>query len=306
MENLRTQALKGFSVSMLALAMVACGGGSSDDPAPAANNNTNNNTASSLTAVELAKVASAIQSAKTIFDVVSYGGIDGIEEVITDGKAGKDINCGTSLSAGKFKVTANTATAYSKDGSAVNDLCLESGEKWDGSIAYECKDAACDNSVVTSTNAVWGDTVNNVDLKISGTMTTSTNGDVFKGTSSISKSGQSTLFTFSDVGLTQSYPAKNTVGGSGALSISNGSATNCIDGTYSYTVATNLTMPSGTQRLNGGSISIKSGSNDLGTVSFNTDGSIKVKLPSGVESTVSKLDFEGTCGLKEAYMFSEK
>lgn len=306
MENVKYKTLKGFSVSMLALAMVACGGGSSDDSAPPANNNTNNNTVSSLTAVELAKVASAIQSAKTIFDVVSYDSIDTIEEVITDGKAGKDVTCGTSLSAGKFKVTANSATAYTKDGTITNSLCQEDGEKWDGTISYECKDTACDNSVTTSTNAVWGDTASNVDLKISGTMTTSSNSDILKGTSSIIKSGQSTMFAFSDVGLTQSYPAKNTVGGSGTLSISNGSATNCIDGTYSYTVATNLTMPSGTQRLNGGSISIKSGSNDLGTVSFNADGSVKVKLPSGVESTVSKLDFEGVCGLKEAYMFSEK
>ncbi len=306
MENLKFKTFKGFSVSLLALAMVACGGGS-DDPAPAANNNTNNNnTVSSLTAVELARVASAIQSAKTIFDVVSYNGIDGIEEVITDGKAGKEISCGTSLSAGKFKVTANSATAYTKDGTVVNNSCLESGEKWDGTISYECKDAACDNSVTTSTNAVWGDTVANVDLKISGTMTTSSNSDVFKGTSSISKSGQNTSFTFTDVGLTQNYPAKNTVGGSGTLNISSGSATNCIDGTYSYTVATNLTMPSGTQRLNGGSISIKSGSSELGVVTFNADGSVKVKLPSGVESTVSKLDFEGACGLKEAYTFSEK
>jgi len=45
MENVKYKTLKGFSVSMLALAMVACGGNDDDTPTPATNNNTNNTSA---------------------------------------------------------------------------------------------------------------------------------------------------------------------------------------------------------------------------------------------------------------------
>ena len=42
-------ALQNFSISVLALAVVACGGGGSDDSAPPANNNTSNNNNNSNT-----------------------------------------------------------------------------------------------------------------------------------------------------------------------------------------------------------------------------------------------------------------
>ncbi len=69
-------------------------------------------------------------------------------------------------------------------------------------------------------------------------------------------------------------------------------------------------MNSGTQRITGGLIRISSGGNsegpEAGTVLFNADGSVKVKLANGIETTVSKTEFESYCGLKEAYDFSEK
>ena len=126
MDIIKKTVLQGFSISVLALAMVACGG-SSDDSAPAATPTT---PASLTTATDVAKAVAGIEAAKTIFDVVVSDGKDGIEEVIREGRAGKDINCGTSPNAGKFKVITNTGTAYSNDGTGVNETCLESGHKW--------------------------------------------------------------------------------------------------------------------------------------------------------------------------------
>jgi hypothetical protein len=301
MDIIKKTVLQGFSISVLALAMVACGG-SSDDSAPAATPTT---PASLTTATDVAKAVAGIEAAKTIFDVVVSDGKDGIEEVIREGRAGKDINCGTSPNAGKFKVITNTGTAYSNDGTGVNETCLESGHKWDGTLDYRCNDSACDNSVTTATNAVWGDTTTFVDLKISGTSTRSPSTDIFKGSASITKSGRATTFTFND-SLTQTYPSKNNITGSGALTVSSASATNCIDGSYSYNVSRTLTMPSGTLRLNSGAITVNSSGVEAGTVTFNADGSVKIKLKDGAESTVSKANFESYCGLKEAYDFSEK
>lgn len=101
MDIIKKTALQGFTISVLALAMIACGGGS-DDAAPAA---TPTPTPSQMTATDVAKAAAAIMAASTAFDAVMSDGKDGIEEVITESRADKDISCGTSLSAGKFKVT---------------------------------------------------------------------------------------------------------------------------------------------------------------------------------------------------------
>lgn len=301
MDIIKKAVLQGFAVSLLAVALAGCPLDDDDDEQPAA---TPTPPASLTTATDIAKAAAGIQAAKTAFDVVISDGVDGIEEVITEGRADKDISCGTSLSAGKFKVTTNTSTAYPKDGTGVSSMCLESGEKFDGTLVYQCNDASCDSALLTATNLVWGDTVQAIDLKANGTWTIGAS-DTFKGSSTITKSAASTTFTFSD-GLVQTYPAKNTITGSGVLTVSGASATNCVDGSYSYNVSTALTMPSGTQRLNSGAIKINSGGAEVGTVTFNTDGSVKVKQKDGAESTVPKTVFESYCGLKEAYDFSEK
>ena len=300
MSIIKKTALQGFSISVLALAMVACGGGSNDStpsvtPTPPA---------SLTTATDIAKAVAGIQAAKTAFDVVIADSEGTIKEVFLDAKVGMDISCGTSVSAGKFKVTANAATVYATDGTIESSACLDAGEKFDGKLVYLCNDNSCDSALLTATNLVWGDTAQAIELKANGTWTVGAS-DTYKGSSSITKSGSSTTFTFND-GLAQMYPAHNTVTGSGALTVSGASATNCIDGSYSYNVSTALTMPSGTQRLNGGAIKVNSGSTEVGTVTFNADGSVKVKLKDGAESTVTKADFESYCGLKEAYDFSEK
>ena len=49
MSIIKNMALQNFSISVLALAVVACGGGGSDDSAPPANNNTSNNNNNSNT-----------------------------------------------------------------------------------------------------------------------------------------------------------------------------------------------------------------------------------------------------------------
>ena len=292
---------------LVSASLVACGGSDDDSDKVSAT------PASLTTTTDIAKAAAGLQAAKTIADVVINNSVDTIEEVITEGKAEKDISCGTSPSAGKFKITANTSTAsYTKDGTIVSSMCLDNGEKFDGTLSYQCNDAKCDNASLVATNLVWGDTSKAVDLKVNGSSTwsvTSMPQDDFRGSASITKSGVSTTFSSYDRLVTQ-YFAKNQIVGYGGLTVSGGSATNCVDGTYAYSVKNSLIMNSGTQRISGGVIRISSGGNsegpESGTVTFNSDGSVKVKLPSGMEATVSKAEFESYCGLKEAYDFSEK
>jgi hypothetical protein len=300
MSIIKITSLQSFSISVLALAMVACGG-SSDDSAPAA---TPTPTPTSLTtATDIAKAAAGIQAAKTTFDSVIAHNEGIFHEIMAETGAGTS-SCGTSSSAGSTTVTTHSATANPTDGAIENHACLDGDEKFDGKLITTCNNASCDNALYTATNLVWGNTAQVIDLKANGTWVVAAS-DTFKGSSSITKSGASTTFTFSD-GLVQTYPSKNTVTGSGVLTVSGANATNCVDGTYSYNVSTALTMPSGTQRLSGGAIKVSSGGTEAGTVTFNADGSIKVKLNSGAESTVTKAEFEGYCGLKEAYDFSEK
>lgn len=268
--------------------------------------------ASLTTTTDIAKAVAGIQAAKTIFDVVISNNQAGIEESITKGDVNKDVSCGTSPSAGKFKITPNASTVYAKDGTGVSSMCLENGEKFDGTLVYQCNDASCDSALSTATDLVWGDTNKAIDLKVNGTSTRSVASmpqDEFRGTASIIKSGASTTFSSYDRLVTQ-YFAKNQIVGYGGLTVSGGSSTSCIDGTYAYSVKESLIMKSGTQRISGGLIRISSGGNsegpEAGTVQFNADGSVKVKLANGIETTVSKNEFESYCGLKEAYDFSEK
>lgn len=305
MSIIKKTALQSFSISLLVLAITACGGGDDDKQSVTP--------ASLTTTTDIAKAVAGIQAAKTIFDVVISNNQAGIEESITNGDVNKDVSCGTSLSAGTFKITPNTITAYAKDGTGVSSMCLEDGEKFDGTLVYQCNNASCDSALSTATNLVWGDTNKAIDLKVNGTSTgsvgTSMPQDEFRGTASIIKSGASTTFSSYDRLVTQ-YFAKNRIVGYGGLTVSGGSSTNCIDGTYAYSVRESLVMNSGTQRISGGLIRISSGGNsegpEAGTVLFNADGSVKVKLANGIETTVSKTEFESYCGLKEAYDFSEK
>lgn len=300
MDIIKKVALQGFSISMLALAVAACGG-SSDDSAPAV---TPTPPASVTTATDVAKAAAAVIAASTAFDVVIGGGKDGIEEVITEGKADKDISCGTSLSAGKLKVTTNTSTAYPKDGTDVSSMCLESGEKFDGTLVYQCNDATCDNSVATATNYVLGNTTTGVDLKVNGTLT-ATDKDNYKGVSTVLKGGSAINFTFND-GLVFTYPSHNTVGTDsfGKLVVSGGSAFNCIDGELSYAVTTPLTTPSGPQVIGSGAVKISVGGSEVGTVTFNADDSVSVKMKDGSVTPVTKDVYQSYCGLKEVFSFS--
>lgn len=309
MENVKYKTFKGFSVSIFALAMVACGGGGDDS------NKVSATPASLTTATDIAKAVAGVQAAKTIFDVVINNSVDTIEEVITEGKAEKDISCGTSPSAGKFRVTTNTGTAYTKDGTGVSTMCLESGEKFDGTLSYQCNDATkCENNTsLVASNLVWGDTNKAIELKVNGssswfikdTMPT----DEYRGSVTITKGASSTTFSTYDRLVTQ-YFKKNQIVGYGGMTVSSGSATNCVEGAYAYSIKNSLIMNSGTQRITGGLIRISSGGNsegpEAGSVTFKSDGGITVKLPNGIETNFSKTEFESYCGLKEAYDFSEK
>ena len=295
MRIIKKTALQSFSIAVLAIAMVACGG-SSDDPTPAANAPLL--PASLTTVVDVAKAVAGIQSAKTAFDSV----IANNEGILHDTSTGTS-NCGTSPSAGSRTVTTHSATANPTDGAIENHLCLVGDEKFDGSLITTCNNASCDDALYVAQNLVWGNTAQAIDLMANGSWRVAAS-DTFKGSSRITKSGASTTFTFND-GLVQTYPSHNTVTGSGTLTVSGASATNCIDSTYSYTISTPLTTPSGTMRQNGGAIKVSSGGVEAGTVTFNADGSVKVKLKDGTENTVSKAEFESYCGLKEAYDFSQ-
>ena len=302
MDIIKKAALQGFAVSLLAVALAGCPLNDDDDDAqPAA---TPTPPASLTTATDVAKAAAALIAASTTFDVVMSDGKDGIEEVITEGKADKDISCGTSLSAGKFKVTTNTSTAYTKDGTGVSSMCLEDGEKFDGTLVYQCNDASCDNSVATATNLVWGNTVTGVDLKVNGTLT-ATDKDTYKGVSTVLKGGSAINFTFND-GLVFTYPSHNTVGTDsfGKLVVSGGSAFNCIDGELSYAVTTPLTTPSGPQVIGSGAVKISVGGSEVGTVTFNADDSVSVKMKDGSVTPVTKDVYQSYCGLKEVFSFS--
>ena len=90
----------------------------------------------------------------------------------------------------------------------------------------------------------------------------------------------------------------------GKLVVSGGSAFNCIDGELSYAVTTPLTTPSGPQVIGSGAVKISVGGSEVGTVTFNADDSVSVKMKDGSVTPVTKDVYQSYCGLKEVFSFS--
>ena len=94
MSIIKKTALQSFSISVLALAMVACGGGS-DDSKPATNNNT------LTTPNEVAKAAAAVIVANMTFDKVLSIGQKGIADRISKGLGnGQNLTCNKNVGVG--------------------------------------------------------------------------------------------------------------------------------------------------------------------------------------------------------------
>jgi|GEM_PF-6544848 len=257
----------------------------------------------------LAQAAAAIIAANTVFDTVLTEHSNTIEELAVE-KGSVTMACGTSVNAGSFIFSLNTTTAYPKDGVLMNQNCQESGETFNGKLDYSCLDNDCDSGSSVATALSWTHpSIVAFEPVVTGVWTWKVNTakqfeDEFKGAVTIKKANLSTNFSFNE-GLKRVFVAKNTFDVQGKVNVSQGNSSNCQDGLISYQSTKSLVMANKSQRITGGAMTVSNGAGETGTVTFNADGSLKV-LKNGVETMVSKADFESYCGVKEAYSLSEK
>jgi hypothetical protein len=92
----------------------------------------------------------------------------------------------------------------------------------------------------------------------------------------------------------------------GKMSVIGGSAFNCIaDGVFSYQAINPLVNMQG-GGLASGTLEIRKGAVEAGTVIFNADGSINVRTPTESEKTISKSVFASYCGVGEINDWSQR
>jgi hypothetical protein len=307
MDIIKKTTLQGFSISVLALAMVACGG-SSDDSAPAATPtpNTGGNGSTLTTPNEVAKAAAAIVAANTTFDELVSIGKEGIADRISKGLGnGQNLTCNRNAGAPTFTVVANTATANTTDGTRTYPTDCPDGEYLSrGKIVFTCTDAACDANSAEFTNymeavpTILSPTINGT---AASTFANNTYSDVYKGSVKLEKNGSMTTFSFAD-GLMRTIPKQSDTWttATGKIMVSGGNALNCTtDGEFSYQATVALKdVQSGGIGFESGALKISTGTAEAGTVTFATDGSVKVKMAGqSSETTIPKSTFESYCGL---------
>ena len=92
----------------------------------------------------------------------------------------------------------------------------------------------------------------------------------------------------------------------GKMSVTGGNALNCIsDGVFGYQAINPLVSKQG-GGLASGSLEIRKGAVEAGTVIFNADGSINVRTPTESQKTISKSVFASYCGVGDVLDWEKK
>lgn len=299
MSIIKKTALQSFSISVLALAMVACGGGS-DDSKPATNNNT------LTTPNEVAKAAAAVIVANMTFDKVLSIGQKGIADRISKGLGnGQNLTCNKNVGAPTYTVVANTATANNTDGIRTYAENCPDGEYLSrGKLVYTCTDDACDSNnstaepLMEAVPTILSPTIFGV---ANTTFANNTYNDVYKANAEVKleKGGVLTRFFFKE-DLMRAIPKQSNTWtmASGRIVVLGGNAFNCTtDGEFTYQATSALKeVPNGVG-FESGELKIIIGS-EAGKVTFSADGGVKVRMSGQTdETTIPKSTFESYCGL---------
>lgn len=280
---------------LVSTSLIACGGGGGGD---SAGSNTPNNTTTLTTPEEVAKAAAAYYVANRAFGYSMSMASHRIRLNASTTVATVDVPCNSFASIPTFRVTANTSTLHPNDGTLSHSTeCPHGDYVVRGQLSETCNDVACNSSKLVANDFVQGLAATSFYPIINGTFdhtfASGFNKDIYKGSVRLEKGGLVTTFSFPD-GLARDTPMQ--IGGStiGKITVSGGNALNCTtDGEVNYQELLSLTSTSGTLRVNKGSV-------EAGAVTFQADGSVKVKMAGQVsETTITKSTFESYCGVKE-------
>lgn len=285
---------------LVSASLIACGGGDSE---PASNTNTNNGNTNttiplaSLTSAEsLAKAAAALMVGLAVNEVLYYNASS-----VIDGKPQGESSCSTS---GKVAVSYDSSQPTGQhDGTVIFSDCKTTATRIDeGKLIFQCQ-TNCDDSLGTSVNLARSQSVSGgVRAVLNGTWSFANGKETYKGSTLITKDALSSQLFF-DEGLTSEFVSGGTKV-SGKLGIKDGSVQNCLDGSFDYKSTSNLITTGSNQTPTAGVIELSSGSTASGTVTFNNDGSIKVRLTNQTTDTViNKSTFESYCALNQIRAF---
>lgn len=247
----------------------------------------------SLSVPELAKAAAAIIATGHAFGTA-------LQQPKYDLQ--KNLNC----TSGSFTISPIAATSSIDDGAIQYSQCLKNGKKWNGILSYQ-ENLPFPNFdyIYTASNLSVENPTIGVRLSAEGEFSgRSTSGEpdfrsveLIKGRVFIWSGLDITKFYFPE-GFSRTWLGASNDSGHGALSIRGGYATNCIDGDFSYSVVSSLHKADRDLNGRGGSLQINSGVNELGVVTFNSEGGLDVTLKNGSKSTISRADFLSSCGLQ--------
>lgn len=255
----------------------------------------------------LAKATAAFMVAKSAFGrSLSFGGGRLAVNLTTDNNP-ISVFCNLSDKSPKFTILANINTVNTGDGTLTHEVDCPHGEYVaKGKIIRTCNNADCSSDKTEAVNFSEGvpsvgfyPTINGV---MEHSFVSNLNNDIYKGSVKLDKNGAVTIFSFPD-GLFASIEGGTAEHGAtyktatGKMAVTGGNASNCMaDGVFSYEAIlplVNMRVGSG---FESGSLKIKKGATEIGTVTFNSDGGIKVKTPTESEKTFSKSDFLNYCG----------
>ena len=272
------------------------------------------------TADEVAKAAAAFIAVQAAFgrSLSLAGGAMYKSNIPTDGTS-VSVACNQLLSAPTYTAktiktadTSITTLTYPTD-CPHGDYVTRSGGKIVSMFNYLPPDL--DHSKTEAVNFTEGLPASGFYPTINGTMEhtfqNNLNNDVYKGSVKLDKQGLVTVFSFPD-GLfsaiafgTAEHGATYTTA-TGKMSVTGGNALNCIsDGVFGYQAINPLVSKQG-GGLASGSLEIRKGAVEAGTVIFNADGSINVRTPTESQKTISKSVFASYCGVGDVLDWEKK
>ncbi len=277
-----------------------------------------------MTADEVAKAAAAFIAVKTAFgySLSLAGGAMNKPSIPTDGTS-VSVACNQLVNAPNYTAqtiktaeTSITTLTYPTD-CPHGDYVTRSGGKIVSTFNYLPPNLTKTEAI----NFTEGLPASGFYPTINGTMEhtfqNNLNNDIYKGSVKLDKQGLATVFSFPD-GLfstiengtsnasgTVEHGATYTTA-TGKMSVTGGNALNCIsDGVFGYQAINPLVNMQG-GGLASGTLEIRKGAVEAGTVIFNADGSINVRTPTESEKTISKSVFASYCGVGDVLDWLKK